>query len=131
MIIIFNTISMKKLVIITFFTLFVSSCGFFNKDENVTPETDSETIISIENTNSWNITWTWEIKEEWKYTFDENWTEVKIETNSGGQNVSVEKNIENIVETNEETSKDNITEEEILNDIDSLINDIINSAENG
>ena len=50
---------------------------------------------------------------------------------SNAPNASVEKNIETIVETNEEASKDNITEEEILNDIDSLINDIINSAENG
>lgn len=122
---------MKKLIIITLFTLIISSCTISNKDDNTTPETDSGAIIDVENTDSWTATWTGETSEEWKYTFDENWTEVKIETNSGGQNVSVEKNIETIVETNEEASKDNVTEEEILNDIDSLINDIINSAENG
>lgn len=122
---------MKKLIIITLFTLIISSCTLSNKDDNTTPETDSGSIIDVENTDSWNVTWTGEMNEEWKYTFDENWTEVKIETNSGGQNASVEKNIETIVETNEEASKNNVTEEEILNDIDSLINDIINSAENG
>ncbi len=121
---------MKKLIIITLFTLIISSCTL-SKDDNTTPKTDSGAIISIDNTDSWTVTWTGEISEEWKYTFYEKWTEIKIETNSGGQNASVEKNIETIVETNEEASKDNITEEEILNDIDSLINDIINSAENG
>lgn len=122
---------MKKLIIITLFTLIISSCTLSNKDDNTTSETDSGAIINVDNTDSWTVTWTGEMSEEWKYTFDENWTEVKVETNSGGQNVSVEKNIETIVETNEEASKDNVTEEEILNDIDSLINDIINSAENG
>ncbi|MDD3144898.1 MAG: hypothetical protein PHV23_02185 [Candidatus Gracilibacteria bacterium] len=123
---------MKKLIIITLFTLIISSCTLSNKDDNTTPETDSGAIINVDNTDSGTVTGTGEMSEEGKYTIDDNTgTEVKVETNSGGQNVSVEKNIETIVETNAETSKDNVTEEEILNDIDSLINDIINSAENG
>lgn len=132
---------MKKVIISILLISLLSSCSLFKKDEEKI-EITSSWEINIENennninidenedsiTSSW-ITSSWEsvkINENGTITVWDD--DIKIDTQT---DVSVEKDIENIIDTNSENTKDNVTEEEILNDIDSLINDIIKSAENG
>ena len=127
---------MKKIVISILLISILSSCTLFKKNEDKVEITSSWEINIEDGENSVKIDENWvNISSSWSnVSIDENWTvtiwneNIKIDTQT---DVSVEKDIENIIDTNTENTKDSVTEEEILNDIDSLINDIIKSAENG
>lgn len=127
---------MKKIIISMILISILSSCSLFKKDEEKVEITSSWEINIEDGENSVKIDDNWvNINSSWStVSIDENWNvviwseNIKIDTQT---DVSVEKDIENIIDTNTENTKDSVTEEEILNDIDSLINDIIKSAENG
>lgn len=143
---------MKKIISTILLIVLLSSCSFFKKEEKIENtssweiiETEQDNWLDVTSSSSW-TTSSWEIVTVEQNDNEQNnvnqnnvnkndnvdmpTSNIKITTTTE-TDVSVEKDIENIIDTNEETSKDSVTEEEILNDIDSLINDIIKSAENG
>jgi len=119
---------MKKIISTILLIALLSSCSLIKKEIEVESTSSWETVIVDEQT----ITSSWEtviVDESWNtdlFNLENNNIEINTESDE-----SLEKDIENIIDTNNWTSKEDVTEEEILNDIDSLINDIIKSAENG
>ena len=96
---------MKKLIIIALLSISLSSCIIWNKEET-TPETNSGSDVNIEIMDE-----TWVTFEELKDDVESTGSEVKVEiSNNGNTNVSVEKNIENIVETNDDNTISKISE---------------------
>lgn len=117
---------MKKIAIIAIMSLLLASCGTKNETEDTNTSTWTQ-VVTEENNNE--ETASWETQNE-----DENTVEVSA---SGSSQVEVSDTIitseEGQLEESEEAEMENqedITEEEILKDIDALIDEIINSTEN-
>ncbi len=117
---------MKKIALIAIMTLLLASCGTKNETEETTTSTWTQ-VVNDENTNE--ETSSWEVQNE-----DTSSIEVSA---SGSSQVEISDivitNEEDQLEENEESeieNQDDITEEEILKDIDALIDEIINSTEN-
>lgn len=117
---------MKKIALIAIMTLLLASCGTKNETEETTTSTWTQ-VVNDENINE--ETSSWEVQNE-----DTSSIEVSA---SGSSQVEISDivitNEEDQLEENEESeieNQDDITEEEILKDIDALIDEIINSTEN-
>lgn len=114
---------MKKILILTFLSIFLVSCGTSDEENNQENNTNNQN----QETQTWN-TQSWETQT---------WTNDEESTKED------ELGVEDIYEITEEESgtweveeeetgtwEEDITEEEILEDIDALINEIINTTEN-